>query len=257
MIVLLSPAKTLDFHTAAPIEQHTKPQFHTDANRLAAVLQGYSPKRLAKLMSVSPALAEKTSGFYKHWKKRYDSRGAKQALLAYQGDVYGGLKAGELSGKDFEIAQRYLRILSGLYGLLCPLDLIQPYRLEMGTRLATGAGQDLYQYWGDRITQAINEALAGHRERVVVNLASAEYFKAIDRRRLDARVITATFKEEKDGQLRFLTVFGKQARGLMARHIIRKRITRAADLAAFREEGYRLAASLSDDDQLVFTRKQR
>ncbi len=257
MIILLSPSKTIDFDALPTTDESTRPRFHADANRLASVLQGYPPKKMAQLMSVSEALAEKTCGFYSNWKKKYDAQGSRQAIFAYQGDVYTGLQAASFSDRNLVFAQQHLRVLSGLYGVLRPLDLIQPYRLEMGTRLQTDKGKDLYAYWGDRITRSLGEDLEASGERVVVNLASAEYFKAASPAKLDARIITPTFKEEKEGKFRFLSMFGKRARGLMARYVIEHQIKTVKKLAHFNEEGYRLNQSLSEGDQLVFTRKQR
>lgn len=257
MIILLSPSKTIDFDAPPTTDEVTKPRFHTDANRLAAVLKGYSPKKMVQLMSVSDALAEKTCGFYDRWKNKYDAQGARQAIFAYRGDVYTGLQAAGLSDRNLVFAQQHLRILSGLYGVLRPLDLIQPYRLEMSIRLRNDKGKDLYAYWGDRITRSLDEDLEAARERIVLNLASAEYFKAISPARLDARIVTPTFKEEKDGRFRFLSMFGKRARGVMARYVIENKIGTVEKLARFNEDGYRLNKSLSDGDQLVFTRKQR
>jgi cytoplasmic iron level regulating protein YaaA (DUF328/UPF0246 family) len=256
MIILLSPAKTLDFESPSVLSEETKPQFHTDANRLAAKLQGYSAAQLSKLMNISPALGEKVQAYFAAWKRKYDARGTKHAIFAYQGDVYVGLKADQFSRGDLEFAQRHLRILSGLYGLVRPFDLIQPYRLEMGTKLAVDRSNDLYTYWGKRITDAVRKALDDCDERVVVNLASSEYSRVVDMSKLNARVITPSFKEEKGGKYRFLTVFGKQARGVMARYLIQSRIERADDVATFQDDGYRLNKSLSTPDEPVFTRKQ-
>ena len=257
MIILLSPSKTIDFDDPPPTDEATRPKFHVDANRLAVALQDYRPKKMAQLMSVSEALAEKTCGFYSKWKKKYDGQGTKQAIFAYRGDVYTGLQAADLSGRKLVFAQEHLRVLSGLYGALRPLDLIRPYRLEMGIRLQTEKGKDLYAYWGDRITRSLCDDLEGAGARVVLNLASAEYFKAVAPAKLDARIITPAFKEEKDGKFRFLSMFGKRARGLMARYVIENQIKTVEKLAHFKEEGYRLNKSLSEGDQLVFTRKQR
>jgi cytoplasmic iron level regulating protein YaaA (DUF328/UPF0246 family) len=257
MIILLSPAKTLDFESPSALDEYTKPTFHADANRLAEQLQSYSTKQLAVLMDISPALAEKVHEYFACWKQKYNAKGTRQAILAYQGDVYVGLKAAEFSKSDLQFAQRRLRIVSGLYGMLKPFDLIQPYRLEMGTRLRVDRARDLYQFWGDRLTLAVKVALEDCPDRVVVNLASHEYHKAIDFRQLNAQVISPQFKEEKDGKYRFLTVFGKQARGVMARYLIQNRAERAADVTEFRLDGYRLNKSLSTDLEPVFTRRQK
>ena len=257
MIVLLSPAKTMDFAKPSPSGvPGTKPRFHSDANRTAEVLKGYSTAQIGKLMATNAKIASQTQDSFAKWKKSFNAKGTKQAVLAYQGDVYRGLKADELKAADLKFAQKHLRILTGLYGVLRPLDLIQPYRLEMKTKLKTSGGRDLYELWKTKLTDSLFDDLKSCGERTVLNLASNEYFKAIDPNQLEARIVTANFKEEKDGKFRFLTVFGKQARGLMARFVIENRITKADDLKSFKAEGYRLNKSLSKGDDLIYTRNQ-
>lgn len=256
LIVLLSPAKTLDFQPLTESVEATKPTFLREANELIGTLRDYSPAQIKKLMNVSDALAEKTFEQYRSWKKKYNAIGTKPAVFAYQGDVYGGLQAERLSDDDLNFAQERLRILSGLYGMLKPLDLIQPYRLEMGTKVKHDGRKDLYQYWGETLTRRLKRLLNDCPHRVIVNLASAEYSNAIDMKKLNARIITPSFKEEKDGSLRFLSFFGKAARGMMAGYIIRNQVENPEGLKAFDVEGYRWNSEVSKEDQPVFSRPQ-
>ena len=256
MLVLLSPAKNLDFapHDGAP--PATKPALTKETAELVAAARALSAADIRRLMSVSEKLAELNRARFADFKTSGRIEGAKPAALAFNGDVYQGLAAKSFSADDFAFAQEHLRILSGLYGLLRPLDAIQPYRLEMGARLKTARGPDLYAFWGDRLAREINRILAGHDDPTIVNLASQEYFGAVDAASLKAKVVTALFKEEKDGALRQLQFFQKRARGAMARWIVKNRVTRAADLARFAEDGYRLRKDLSDESTMIFTRPQ-
>jgi hypothetical protein len=254
MLMLISPAKTLDFASPLPRVTAGEPAFLEAAAELVGVLRERSPEDLAELMHISPTLGELNARRFHEWHRPFTTANARPALFAFKGDVYQGLDAGSLRTPDIRWAERHLRILSGLYGLLRPLDLIQPYRLEMGTRLAHGALRDLYAFWGTRLTDAVNAELAGQRRPVLVNLASQEYFRAIDPGRISARIITPTFKELRNGRHQFISMFGKRARGLMARYAIDHRITSPAALQRFDVDGYRFSEALSDGDEWVFVR---
>ncbi len=252
MLAVLSPAKTLDFETPAATRRGTQPEFLGEARLLAGQLRKLSADKLAELMSISDRLAGDVREYFDEWR----GEGKKPALLAFQGDVYQGLEAGDFSAEDLAFAQDHLRILSGLYGLLRPLDRIEPYRLEMGTKLATPRGKTLYDFWGDRLTMTINRALAKRPERVLVNLASNEYFSAIAPKQLDARIVTPSFKDYKGGTYKIVSFFAKKARGQMARFLVKNRLTDPQELKDFRAGGYRFNQKLSDGDNWVFTRKQ-
>ena len=257
MLVIISPAKTLDFETPAATRKHSLPSFIPQSKQLIDTLRNQSPADLARLMGISTRLADLNYQRYAEWRPPFTPDNAKQAILAFKGDVYQGLDAGAFSKRDLSWAQNHVRILSGLYGLLRPLDLIQPYRLEMGTRLQTGARRDLYDFWGDQLTGALNEALqnSGRGGRpVLLNLASNEYFKAVDPAKLDARIITPTFKDLKHGRYKFISFFAKRARGLMTSYVVKERISTVKALKAFDWGGYRYAEALSGEDEWVFLR---
>lgn len=267
MLFVLSPAKTLDFDTPVPAELPcTEPPFLTQAAQLIEVLRGKSPQEIASLMGLSDKLAALNVARYQAWQPQCMPSQARQALLAFNGDVYEGLQARTLDTADLAWAQQHLVILSGLYGVLRPLDGMQPYRLEMSTPLATAAGANLYQFWGSRIADYLNEALEaqeqapspspGHEARIVVNLASQEYFKAVDRKALRARVIDCVFEDFKGGSYKIISFYAKRARGLMARWAIMQRITTPAGLESFALEGYAFAPAASQPDRLVFRRAQ-
>ena len=251
---LLSPAKSLDYTPAPADLPHTQPLFVKQSAELIDVLRQKSPQQIASLMHLSDALATLNAARYEAWRPRFTARNAKQAALAFNGDVYGGLDARTLKPAELAWAQEHLCILSGLYGVLRPLDRMQPYRLEMGTRLATAHGDNLYQFWGSRISDYLNRRLAADRSPVVVNLASQEYFKAVDRKVLRARVIDCVFEEGKGGHYKVVSFFAKRARGLMARYATQHRISTPKKLEAFDLEGYAFAASASEPDRLVFRR---
>lgn len=257
MIIVLSPAKTLDYETPAAAGKSSRPVFLQESALLVKQLRAMAPDKLAGLMHISPRLAELNAGRYQDWHTPFTKTNAKQAVLAFKGDVYTGLDAGSLDRDDLAFAQQHLRILSGLYGVLRPLDLMQPYRLEMGTRLENDRGADLYAFWGDRITDALNKDLKGAGHGILINLASAEYFKSVRQERLRARVITAEFKEKSNGQYRFFSFYGKQARGLMSRYIVKNRLTDPEDLKGFNLAGYRYHKGLSSTDTWVFTRNRK
>jgi len=252
MLAVLSPAKTLDFNPQSLTRRGSQPELLDDARLLAAKLQTLSPAKFAKLMGISERLSAEVHGYFTDWK----GEGTKPAILAFQGDVYQGLEAGDFTAEDFAFAQDHLRILSGLYGVLRPLDRIEAYRLEMGTKLTTPRGKTLYDFWGDKITTLINRALAKQKDDVLVNLASNEYFRAIDPKQLQATVITPAFKEYRSGGYKILSFFAKKARGQMARYLIKNQLTQPEDLQNFREDGYRFNPQLSSDTNWVFTRKQ-
>lgn len=257
MLILLSPSKTLDFGEPPPVKKATRPPLLKDAGRLVARLQEFPPAQLGKLMGVSDKLAAQVFEHFRQWEDVPKPGRGKQALFAYRGDVYAGLDAGSFSAADIDYAQQHLRILSGLYGVLRPLDTIQPYRLEMGAPLAAGGCKDLYEYWGDRITRELHKALKQLPGNLVVNLASNEYFRAVDMTSLDAQVVTPTFKDKKDGQYRFMTFYGKRARGQMARYLIQRQLEKPDSLRkSYDVDGYRYNRELSSEAQWVFTREK-
>ncbi len=259
MIFVVSPAKALDFETPPITQTHTQPDFLDEADELIQVLRELTPAEVAKLMKLSDGLATLNVARYESWSRPFSPANAKQAVLAFDGDVYTGLDAPSLSDDDLHWAQAHLRILSGLYGVLRPLDLMQPYRLEMGSRLATARGRNLYEFWGDRLTEALNALLAAERDAggagVLVNLASEEYFKSVRTARVAGPVVTPVFEDWKDGRYRIISFYAKRARGAMARHAIRQRAEDIEALKGFDAEGYEFAAEASDDRTLVFRRR--
>lgn len=257
MIIVLSPAKSLDFQTPSTLAEHSQPSFLDDSQELIDELRALSPAQLASLMKISDPLAMLNVTRYAEWARPFTLGNAKQAVLAFNGDVYDGLDAPSLVPDELQFAQRYLRILSGLYGLLRPLDLMQPYRLEMGTRLANRRGRDLYTFWGERITDAINAALHDARAKVLVNLASEEYFKAVRPKLLPVPVIRPVFEDWSGGRFRVVSFYAKRARGLMARYAIINRLTAAASLKEFTGDGYVYmhAEESASDSAWVFRRR--
>ena len=256
MLFLLSPAKSLDYSSPLPPGlAHSQPQYLGPAQTLIEVLREKSPQDIAALMSISDALAQLNVARYATWCPPFTPANARQAVLAFNGDVYDGLQAASLSADELAWAQQHLLILSGLYGVLRPLDLMQPYRLEMGTRLATDAGANLYQFWGARIAEHLNRQLADDTDPVVVNLASQEYFKAVDRKALSARVVECVFEDYKGGHYKIISFYAKRARGLMARYAIENRLTTPHQLEGFNVEGYAWHAASSSPERLVFRRK--
>ncbi len=256
MIAVVSPAKTLDFETQPCTELFTEPGFLEDSSVLVKRLRKYSQDGLGELMGVSAKLAALNHARYREWSTPFTPGNARPAVLAFKGDVYAGLRAESLSEEQFGYAQEHLRILSGLYGLLRPLDLIQPYRLEMGTALDTRRGKDLYAFWGDRITEALAADLAADDSDILVNLASNEYFNAVRPAKLGARVVTPVFKDEKNGAFKIISFFAKKARGLMSRYIIEEQPEAPADLQGFDAQGYAYDAGESAGDTLVFKRPE-
>src|SRR3569833_640667 len=255
MLFLLSPAKTLDYQSQVPDVDHTLPAFVDDAVRLIEVLRRKSPSQIATLMDSSDPLAALNVARYQAWSPKFTARNARQAVLAFDGDVYDGLQARRMNRADLEWAQQHLRILSGLYGVLRPLDWMQPYRLEMGTSLKVGAAANLYQYWGSRIAEHLNTQLAADKTPVVVTLASQEYFKAVDRKALTGRVIDCVFEEWRPGGWKIISFSAKKARGRMARYAILKRVETPRKLENFNLEGYAFDPAASEADRLVFRRR--
>ena len=253
----MSPAKALDYESPLPeAVPHTSPEFAKPAAELINVLRAYSPQQVAQLMHLSDPLSALNVARYAAWRPRFTASNSRQAVLAFNGDVYGGLQARSLSPAELDWLQAHLCILSGLYGVLRPLDWMQPYRLEMGTALKTDRGANLYEFWGDRLTAYFNRRLAAQTTPVLVNLASQEYFKAVQRKAIKARVIDCVFENEKDGQYKVIGIYAKRARGLMARYAAQHRITHPGGLEGFDLEGYALAPAVSTPERLVFRRKQ-
>lgn len=260
MILVISPAKALDYETPPTTTSFTQPDFLDHAAELIAVLREKSPAEIAELMALSDPLSSLNVARYASWSLPFAPDNAKQALLAFNGDVYEGLDAKRLTEADLAWAQDHLRILSGLYGVLRPLDLMQAYRLEMGTRLANPRGKNLYEFWGERITDELNRLLAGEeeagRERVLVNLASDEYFKSVKPKKLKGRIVTPVFEDWKGGRYKIISFYAKRARGLMSRYAITRRVDEVEALKGFDAEGYAFAADASDADTLVFRRRE-
>ena len=250
MIAIISPAKSLDFETKAPFENTSIPHFQKDADYLAVKLNKLNPSKLASLLDISPKLAQLNAERYASWK----TTTLKQAVFAYNGDVYDGLDAKTLSEDEISFAQNHFRILSGLYGLLSPLDTIKPYRIDMGTSFSTPKGENLYKYWGDRITDQLKKSLKESENNILVNLASQEYFSAVNTKKLKARIITPAFKDKSNGNYAMISFFAKKARGMMSRFIIQNKITDFEMLVGFDSGGYHFNHELSKGDNWVFTR---
>ncbi|OIN08819.1 peroxide stress protein YaaA [Oceanisphaera psychrotolerans] len=257
MLIVVSPAKTLDFDTPPVIDAFTRPELLAHSAELVERARRLTPAEIGKLMGISDKLAGLNAARFADWQPDFTPANAKQALLAFKGDVYTGLDAESLSPDDFAFAQLHLRMLSGLYGVLRPLDLMQPYRLEMGTRLDNERGKDLYQFWGDIITDRLNQALAEQGDNVLINLASNEYFKAVKPRKLDGQIITPVFKDCKNGQYKIISFYAKKARGMMARYIIEHRLTEVSQLTAFDSAGYYFVEAESTATELVFRREEQ
>lgn len=261
MLILLSPAKTLDFETPAPIATHSEPEFLEDTNILVEQLRQLSASELSALMKISDKLGALNAARYQTWQPSSDLHDSKQAIFAFQGDVYQGLDVDSFSKEDCEFAQEHLRILSGLYGILRPLDLIQPYRLEMGTKIAKAqklkalSVNTLYEFWTEKPTNAINQQLSKIANQTIVNLASNEYFKAVKPKLLKGKIVTPIFKDWKNGKYKIISFYAKKARGMMSAYIIKNRLERVEDLQSFNESDYLYSAEQSDNENLVFTRK--
>jgi len=256
MLVIISPAKTLDFETPPVAKTASKPTMLKDSGELVDIMRNYSPDGLMDLMGVSKKIGELNVERFHNWHTPFNKSNAKQALLAFKGDVYTGLDAETFSEEDFDFAQQHLRILSGLYGVLRPLDLIQPYRLEMGTKLTNDKGNNLYEFWGDKPARSVNKQLKVLQSETLINLASNEYFNALDKKVLSANIITPVFKDYKNGKYKIISFFAKKARGLMSAYIIKKRITDPAKIKRFNVDGYRFDKASSSDNEWVFLRKE-
>ena len=254
MLTVLSPAKTLDYESPSVTDQTSTPQFMDQSALLVDDARTLAPDDIRSLMGVSEAIASLNHERFMNWEPESTTANAKQAILAFKGDVYTGLEAETMSADDLEFAQSHLRILSGLYGLLRPLDLMQPYRLEMGLKFSNQRGKNLYEFWDERITDAINADLASAGTETLVNLASNEYFKAVKTKSLNADIITPQFKDLKNGQYKMISFFAKKARGVMARYIIDNQLTNPEDLKSFKGAGYYYSEMQSSGNNLVFLR---
>lgn len=254
MLILISPAKTLDYQSDLATQRYTQPTLLTYSQQLITVARTLSAPQIASLMGVSDKLASLNAIRFQEWQAEFTPDNARQAILAFKGDVYTGLQAENFSEEDFDFAQRHLRMLSGLYGVLRPLDLMQPYRLEMGTRLTNPRGKDLYQFWDTIITDTLNQALADQGDKTLINLASDEYFKAVKPRQLNADIIKPVFLDEKNGQFKVISFYAKKARGLMSRYIIQNKLTRPEQLKGFNLEGYYFDERASEQHEWVFKR---
>ena len=254
MLAILSPAKTLDYETPLKTKLNSQPIYGRESNQLVKTLRTFEPFEVASLMKISAKLAELNHKRYVEWRNKPAESKTRPAALAFKGDVYQGLEAESFNDNDLKFAQRHLRILSGLYGLLRPLDVIQPYRLEMGTKLKTSKGQNLYDYWGTKLTTALNEALKESKEGTLVNLASNEYFGAVQPKLLEGSLLNIGFKEKRNGQLKFVSFSAKKARGLMAKFIIKERLKNPDDLKNFDLEDYEFNKKLSSELDWTFSR---
>jgi len=253
MLIVLSPAKSLDLESPSPSKLHTEPEFIPRALELIEVLRGYSPAGIAELMDLSDKLAVLNVSRYAHWDE--DHSQARQAVMSFDGDVYAGLQARTLGKPALDYLQRRVRILSGLYGLLRPLDRMHPYRLEIGTRLKNPHGANLYAFWGDSVTEALNRQAAATKATALVNLASEEYFKSVKPKLLDVPVINPVFEDWKNGKYKIISFFAKRARGLMARYAAEHAITKPEQLKAFDVDGYAFDAAVSNQREWVFRRR--
>ncbi|MGF1741231.1 peroxide stress protein YaaA [Vibrio profundum] len=257
MLIVVSPAKTLDYESPLATERFTQPELTQETKLLIDECRKLTPADIAKLMKVSDKIASLNVARFAQWSETYTPENARQAILAFKGDVYTGLDAESLSESQFDYAQQHLRMLSGLYGLLKPLDLMQPYRLEMGTRLANERGSNLYQFWGNLLTDKLNQALAEQGDEILVNLASNEYFKAVKPKLIQGTVITPVFKDCKNGQYKVISFYAKKARGMMARYIIENQVETIDELTKFSTAGYYFDSASSTDKELVFKRDEQ
>ncbi len=254
MLILISPAKTLDFETPVKARSATQPEFLPQSEALISELQALTPDGVSSLMNISEKLGLLNFERFMDWHTPFTRENARQAVFAFKGDVYTGLDAGQFSTAELKFAQKHLRILSGLYGVLRPLDLIQPYRLEMGTKFGNARGKDLYEFWGTAITESLNKQLKSLKANTAVNLASNEYFKAVHKRQLDAEIISPVFKDLTNGKYKIISFYAKKARGQMAAWIIRRGITEAKQLKKYRVAGYSYCADMSTPAMPTFIR---
>lgn len=257
MLALISPAKTLDYQTALPTDQYTLPRLLDQSQQLIDVAKVLSATEIASLMQVSEKIAQLNVERFNDWQPELDFSNARQAIFAFKGDVYTGLDAYHLSDSEIDFAQQHLRMLSGLYGLLRPLDLMMPYRLEMGTKLKNSRGYNLYEFWGGQITQLINQDLEQAGSKLLLNLASDEYYKAVQVKQVQAEIIKPVFLDQKNGQYKIISFYAKKARGLMARYMIENKIEHADDLKSFNSDGYYFDQVNSSATELVFKRDEK
>jgi cytoplasmic iron level regulating protein YaaA (DUF328/UPF0246 family) len=257
MLIVLSPAKSLDYKTPAKVKAPTLPEFVSESAKLIADLKKLSPQEVANLMGLSDQLAALNVGRYRDWSKKFTEENSKPAVYAFNGDVYDGFDVKTLNAKAVDFAQDHIRILSGLYGALRPLDLMQAYRLEMGTALKNARGKDLYAFWGERVTNSLKKILVEQKYPVLLNLASEEYFKVLQAKNLECPVISPVFQDGKDGKFKIISFYAKRARGLMARYIVENRITDPADLKGFNLDGYQYVATESKLEKPLFRRPER
>ncbi|MDD9338632.1 MAG: peroxide stress protein YaaA [Providencia heimbachae] len=257
MLITISPAKTLDYESPLVTDKYTQPELLAESEKLIKICRKLAPADIASLMKISDKLAGLNAARFGEWHTDFTPDNARQAILAFKGDVYTGMQAETFSDADFNFAQSHLRILSGLYGLLRPLDLMQPYRLEMGTRLTNTRGKDLYAFWGDIITTQLNQALAAQGDQILVNLASDEYFKSVNSKKFDGVIIKPVFLDEKNGQYKVISFYAKKARGLMSRFIIQNKLTKTEQLSDFNLDGYQFDENQSKENELIFTRAEQ
>lgn len=258
MLAVISPAKTLDFDNVPAVKTTTQPELLAQSEYLIGKLRKLSPKKIGTMMDISPKLAELNHQRFHDFHTPFTTENAAPAIMVFKGDVYLGMKAEEFSAKELAYAQDHLRMLSGLYGLLKPMDLMQPYRLEMGTSFAaTPTKKNLYQYWGNTITEKINEAMANANTDILVNLASQEYFKAVVPKKLKGKIVACEFLDGKNGKFKTISFFAKKARGMMANYIIKNEVKSPVDLRGFDYEGYIYSPNLSKEDQFIFTREEK
>lgn len=256
MLIVISPAKTLDFETAPITKDHTQAGFLKESRQLVSQLKKLTPAEVSSLMKISDKLGLLNFLRFNEWKTPFTLNNSKQALLAFKGDVYTGMNAESFSNQDLKFAQKYLRILSGLYGVLKPLDLIQSYRLEMGTHFENKKGKDLYEFWGSKLTDQINQDLKASKSKHLINLASNEYFKSLQVKNINAEIIVPVFKDYKNGQYKIISFYAKKARGSMSAYIIKNKLKNPEDIKAFNVDGYKFNQSKSNATNYVFLRKQ-
>ena len=257
MLALISPAKTLDYETALPTDTYTQPRLLQQSQQLIDVCRKLSATEIASLMTVSEKIANLNLERFRDWNADFDFSNARQAMFAFKGDVYTGLDAYDLDDQEIDFAQQHLRMLSGLYGLLRPLDLMMPYRLEMGTKLNNTRGHNLYEFWGDIITDQINQDLANIDAKVLINLASDEYYKSVNEKKIQVEIIKPVFLDQKNGKYKVISFYAKKARGLMARYIIKNKLSQVEQLKAFNSDGYYFDTESSSDKELVFKRDEQ
>jgi cytoplasmic iron level regulating protein YaaA (DUF328/UPF0246 family) len=256
MLIVISPAKKLDYESELKVKTYTVPDYLQDSQLLINRMRDFSTLDISELMHVSNNIAELNFDRYEAWTANFTPANARQAIYAFRGDVYTGLDADTLKKTDLDFAQKHLRILSGLYGLLRPLDLMKAYRLEMGTKLENVRGKNLYEFWGMKITDGLNDQLKKIKSTTLINLASNEYFKSVKPKEINGDIITPSFKEYKNGDYKMIGIYAKKARGLLSRYIIQNRISSAEDIKAFDQEGYKLNKKLTKGNNFVFTRRQ-